>query len=99
MLGKGDKAVFDVAVPADGHYTVRADYTSTGSAKIFIGGSISRDGHWLLVSLQHGWNSSDVFFKDARQPEAPWQTLIADRQQRGQTQPAACRFTHHNNIL
>ncbi len=48
----------------------------TGSAKTFIGGGVSQDGHWLLVSIQHGWNSSDVFFKDARKKDAPWTTLV-----------------------
>ena len=33
----------------------------------FIGGGISRDGHWLIASIQHGWNSTDVYFKDARE--------------------------------
>jgi prolyl oligopeptidase len=49
----------------------------TGNAETFIGGGISRDGHWLSVSIQHGWNSADIYVKDARQPAAPWQTLVA----------------------
>jgi prolyl oligopeptidase len=49
----------------------------TKDAKTFLGGGISRDGHWLYCSIQHGWNSSDVYFKDAHKPAAPWQTLIA----------------------
>ncbi|MDB4963339.1 MAG: Prolyl oligopeptidase [Myxococcales bacterium] len=48
----------------------------TGSAKTFIGGGVSRDGHWLIVSIQHGWSSTDVVFKDARNKEAPWTTLV-----------------------
>lgn len=51
-------------------------HPATGSPKTFIGGGISRDGHWLLVSIQHGWNSTDVFFKDARKKDAPWTTLV-----------------------
>jgi prolyl oligopeptidase len=51
-------------------------HPATGSAKTFIGGGISRDGHWLLVSIQHGWNSSDVYFKDARKKDAAWTTLV-----------------------
>jgi prolyl oligopeptidase len=51
-------------------------HPATGSAKTFIGGAISRDGHWLLVSIQHGWNATDVFIKDARKPGATWQTLV-----------------------
>jgi prolyl oligopeptidase len=48
----------------------------TGSAKTFIGSGVSRDGHWLIVSIQHGWSSTDVVFKDARDKEAPWTTLV-----------------------
>ncbi len=51
-------------------------HPATGSAKTFIGGGISRDGHWLVVSIQHGWNSTDVMIKDARKPDAAWQTLV-----------------------
>jgi prolyl oligopeptidase len=51
-------------------------HPATGSAETFIGGDISRDGHWLVVTIQHGWNSSDVFVKDARKPSATWQTLV-----------------------
>ena len=38
--------------------------------------AISRDGHWLFCAIQHGWNSSDLYFRDARKP-GPWQTLVA----------------------
>ncbi|MBA3818840.1 MAG: S9 family peptidase [Deltaproteobacteria bacterium] len=49
---------------------------ATRNPQTFLGGGISRDGHWLVVSIQHGWNSSDIYFKDARKPAAPWVTLV-----------------------
>ncbi|MDQ3366364.1 MAG: prolyl oligopeptidase family serine peptidase [Myxococcota bacterium] len=49
---------------------------ATRNPQTFLGGGISRDGHWLVVSIQHGWNSSDIYFKDARKPDAPWVTLV-----------------------
>ena len=52
-------------------------YPATHNAETFVGGGISYDGHWLLASVQHGWNSSDVYFKDARKPGAAWKTLVA----------------------
>jgi prolyl oligopeptidase len=52
-------------------------HAPTHDAESFIGGGISRDGHWLVVSIQHGWNSADVYFKDARKPKADWTTLVA----------------------
>jgi len=55
-------------------------HPATGSAKTFIGGAISRDGHWLIVHVSHGWNSTDVYVKDARKPKAEWQTLVAGKE-------------------
>lgn len=51
-------------------------HARTGNPQTFIGGGISFDGHWLVVSIQHGWNATDVYVRDARTPEAPWQTLV-----------------------
>ncbi len=51
-------------------------HPATLSAKTFLGGGISRDGHWLLATISHGWNSTDVMFKDARKKDAPWVTLV-----------------------
>jgi prolyl oligopeptidase len=42
-----------------------------------IGGGISRDGHWLVVSIHRGWSRNDVYFKDARKKGAPWMPLVA----------------------
>ena len=37
---------------------------------------LSKDGHWLVRELQHGWRSVDVWFRDARKgPKAPWTPL------------------------
>jgi len=51
-------------------------YPATRNPKTFIGGSVSRDGHWLFVTVQHGWNATDVFVRDERTPGLPWQTLV-----------------------
>jgi len=39
---------------------------STGSAKTFLDVDVSRDGHWLFMTIQHGWNQTDVWFRDLR---------------------------------
>jgi hypothetical protein len=39
VLGSGDKAAFDVNAPADGYYTVHADYASTGSSTVSLDGA------------------------------------------------------------
>ena len=50
-------------------------HPATGNPKTFLHGAVSRDGHWLMVAIQHGWNSSDVYYKDARKPAAAWTPL------------------------
>lgn len=47
----------------------------TGDPKTFIGGSASRDGKWLFVSIMRGWNENDVFFKQAGVDKA-WRLLV-----------------------
>ena len=51
-------------------------HPATHDPQTFIGGGISRDGHWLTAVIQHGWNSSEILFKDARTPDATWTTLV-----------------------
>jgi prolyl oligopeptidase len=48
----------------------------TGDPGVFVNGQISRDGHWLVVAIQHGWNSSDLYFKDTRKHQATWTPLV-----------------------
>jgi prolyl oligopeptidase len=52
-------------------------HEATHDAGTFLGGYLSRDGHWLIAVVQHGWNSSDVYFQDARAKKTEWQTLVA----------------------
>jgi prolyl oligopeptidase len=63
MLG-GDPAIDTIVHPA------------TRDAELSLGGGISRDGHWLVAMIQHGWTRSDIYFKDARKPSAPWIPLV-----------------------
>jgi prolyl oligopeptidase len=51
-------------------------YPATHNAETFVGGSISSDGHWLFATVQHGWNSVDIYIKDARKKGAAFQTLV-----------------------
>jgi prolyl oligopeptidase len=51
-------------------------HEATHDAATFLGGALSRDGHWLFAWSQHGWNSSDVYFKDPH-GNGGWQTLVA----------------------
>src|SRR5262249_11740516 len=40
----------------------------TGDPSTFLSGYLSRDGHWLIVMVHHGWTGEDVYFADARNP-------------------------------
>ncbi|HEU4726749.1 MAG TPA: S9 family peptidase, partial [Kofleriaceae bacterium] len=57
-------------------------HPATGDPGTFLGCQLSRDGHWLIAGIQHGWNSSDLYFKDMRggrpghEPKG-WATLVA----------------------
>jgi len=57
----------------------RLVHEATHDPQSFIGAELSRDGHFLLFYVQHGWTSTDVFYKDLRggaEPKA-WKTLVA----------------------
>src|SRR4029079_9011701 len=51
-------------------------HPATGSAETFIGGRISRDGHWLVVEIMHGWDLSDIYLKDLRHKRASEQDWV-----------------------
>ncbi len=51
-------------------------HPATRNPQTFLNGGVSRDGKWLFARIQHGWNSSEVFFRDARKKGAPWTTLV-----------------------
>jgi len=56
----------------------RLVHEATHDAKSFIGSELSRDGHFLLFYVQHGWTSTDVFYKDLRRGTEPktWTPLV-----------------------
>ncbi len=52
---------------------------ATGDPQTFLGGWVSWDGRWLMASVQHGWNSTDVYFRDLKAKGAAaekWTTLV-----------------------
>jgi prolyl oligopeptidase len=40
----------------------------TADPSTFLSTYLSRDGHWLIVTVEHGWTAQDVFFADMRAP-------------------------------
>ncbi len=56
----------------------RVVHARTGDPTAFLGASLSRDGRWLVLSVQHGWTSTDVLFRDLHDPahEDRWTPLV-----------------------
>jgi prolyl oligopeptidase len=54
-------------------------HEKTGDPSKFIGGEVSRDGRWLILYIQNGWTSVDVYFKDARDAKAAWTPLVVGK--------------------
>ena len=50
-------------------------FPATLDPKTFLFGGISRDGRWLFLGVQHGWNRTDLYVRDARKPRVPVQLL------------------------
>ncbi|HVR21329.1 MAG TPA: prolyl oligopeptidase family serine peptidase, partial [Polyangiaceae bacterium] len=40
--------------------------------------NLSKNGRWLVATVQHGWVATDVYFRDTKEgPSAAWKTLVA----------------------
>ncbi|HEX9101632.1 MAG TPA: prolyl oligopeptidase family serine peptidase [Polyangia bacterium] len=51
----------------------------TGNPQTVLGGYSSKDGHWLIATIQHGWNASDVYFRDLRKHDDPWHPFVVGK--------------------
>lgn len=49
-----------------------------GDPTAFVSAAVSRDGRWLVLSVQHGWASADVSFRDLTDPKQAdrWTPLV-----------------------
>ncbi len=49
-----------------------------GDPTAFVAAYVSRDGRWLVLSVQHGWTSNDVLYRDLSDPEQAgrWTPLV-----------------------
>jgi prolyl oligopeptidase len=48
----------------------------TNDPKTFISAAVSRDGRWLVTTIEHGWTSSDVYFQDRHASHPRWVPLV-----------------------
>lgn len=51
----------------------------TGNPQTFIGPALSRDGRWLFIYIHHGWNATDLYFRDLTQPDAQFKPFVVGR--------------------
>jgi prolyl oligopeptidase len=49
----------------------RVVFPATGDPETFLSGGITRDGRWLIVSVQRGWNRNDVYVKEVGKKDPP----------------------------
>ncbi len=56
----------------------RVVHERTGDPTAFLGAGVSRNGRWLVLSIQHGWTSNDVLYRDLADPRQAdrWTPLV-----------------------
>jgi prolyl oligopeptidase len=54
----------------------------TNDPKTFISAAVSRDGRWLVTTIEHGWTSSDVYFQDRHAAHPRWVPLVVGQDAR-----------------
>lgn len=59
----------------------RVLHGKTGTAQRYPVAKLSRDGHWLTVTIAKGTDATDVYFKDARKLDGPWLPLAVSTSQ------------------
>jgi prolyl oligopeptidase len=50
-------------------------FPATRNPQTFVDGDVTDDGRWLVASVRHGWNSTDLYLKD-RNRKGDWQTVV-----------------------
>jgi prolyl oligopeptidase len=51
-------------------------HPATKDPKTFLVGSLSRDGRWLAVYIQRGWNENDVYLRDLSDPKGAFKPFV-----------------------
>jgi len=54
----------------------------TGDPKRLMFASMSRDGHWLILTISKGTSSNDVYYRDMRSRDRSWPPLAVSDQPR-----------------
>jgi prolyl oligopeptidase len=54
-------------------------HDKTGNPQTFLGGYVSKDGRWLFAVIQHGWNATDVYYRDLRVSDPTWRPFAVGK--------------------
>jgi prolyl oligopeptidase len=57
-------------------------HEKTGDPKTFVSATVSKDGRWLVATIEHGWTSTDIAFQDLHQKEPRWTPLVTGKDAR-----------------
>ncbi len=57
-------------------------HEKTGDPRTFVGAGVGKDGRWLVATIEHGWNSTDVYFQDLRSARPEWRPLVVGKDAR-----------------
>ncbi len=69
----------------------------TGDPTTFVSASVSKDGRWLVSTIQHGWTRFDVQFMDLHANKPVWQDLAVGRDAIFEVSVDRGRFFVHTN--
>jgi prolyl oligopeptidase len=72
-------------------------HAAPGDARVFVGATISDDGHWLTYVVQHGEVRTDVYYRDLRKPNDDWHALTSGLDARYDVEAYGDRFYIHTN--
>lgn len=75
--GKADIRYHELGTDPANDEIVRAP---TNNPRTFVGVDLSHDGRWLIAYVWHGWNRSDVYYRDLASDDPEWQTLVEGKQ-------------------
>ena len=67
-------------------------HEKTGDPKTFVSAGMGKDGRWLIATIEHGWNSSDVYFQDLRSGKSEWRPLAVGKDARYEVSVDGDRF-------
>lgn len=58
----------------------RLVHPRTGNPTTFIDSDLSRDGRWLVLTIAHGWNSTDVYYRDLHDASSAFRPLVVGQE-------------------